>query len=240
MLDCGASAFERMRRREPAAGCVSTLEALAVALGQLEGPMAGGGIAQALLRAFDAAVSLQAQFVPAGPLTPADFASRAPTVPVGLPLATPAPPPASHIVHGPHRGRVSAYVICSSRHDVLTGRTALVPLENDDSWRAAAAAGALVEAAAMAAGLLWCTFSEATTACAERNTAERRKRGHRLVVLPAAKAAAAAGPTSLSSQGTPHQDGASQASGMQRLPDGVKLTAEARGDGGAAEAEGQH
>ena len=39
--------------------------------------------------------------------------------------------------------------------------------------------GTLDHAAALKVGLLWCTGAEAAAACAECNTRERRKRGHR-------------------------------------------------------------
>jgi len=99
IMDAGSSRFEQIRRREPAHGCVSTLEALAAALAMLEGcrddnsgsASAGStssSVARALLSAFDELVRLQKQFVP-GPLVAEDFHKQC----VSAPLRPPPPPP---------------------------------------------------------------------------------------------------------------------------------------------------
>ena len=221
IMGAGASRFEKIRRREPAPGCVSTLEALAAALALLEasttaaagsvddtaegtdGMSAAGGrqesVADVLLRAFDELVQVQSRFVPA-PLCPEDYhKQRVSASGPALPLATEEPVvPAQHEAAAATSDcgstlhhRVRAYAMCLTRTCALTATKSLVPVGVSDPGFAArmAAAGddcsSLSEGEALAAGLLWCTQTEAAAACQARNVAEQRKRGQRFVSLQA-------------------------------------------------------
>ena len=232
LMNAGTSRFEKIRRREPALGCVSTLEALAAALALLERSArprgrtgAGGGaaaadvwigsmpddpesVADALIAAFDELVRVQSRFVP-GPLVAEDFPDRRGTSPAAVPtpaaaasaapaLRTSSPSVLASVPRAVTAGgtdtsretrrgpRVRAYAMCLTRTCPLTASQTLVPVGIVDPGVAArAAGGALSEREALAAGLLWCTQTEAAAACRARNVAERRTRGQRFLSLPA-------------------------------------------------------
>jgi hypothetical protein len=143
-----------------------------------------------LLRAFDEMVLQQSRFVPAGALVEGDYHKRQACV-----------GPHQHVVRGgpsgggcssratdqgAHRGRERPYVFVLTRTCALTAAERIVPVGVADARvGAAAAAGALSREAARAAGLLWCTNSEAAALAYGYNDRERRKKGQRIAALPA-------------------------------------------------------
>lgn len=131
IVGCGASRFAAIRRREPALGCVSTLEALSMALGTMESPK----VSEVLLAAFDAMVLAQSRFVPAA-LAPEDYHKQQVAVPAAIaPPAAKSQAPASQAT-----GRVRAYAVCLTQHCRLTGVCTLVPVGIEDPTLGAQAA----------------------------------------------------------------------------------------------------
>ncbi len=132
IVGCGTSRFAAIRRREPALGCVSTLEALSIALGIME----GSTVAETLLAAFDAMVLAQSRFVPAG-LVAEDYQKQQVEVTVAL---APGRATRSELTAARTTGRARAYAICLTRHCSLTGVSTLVPVGVEDATLGARAA----------------------------------------------------------------------------------------------------
>jgi DTW domain-containing protein YfiP len=132
IVGCGTSRFAAIRRREPALGCVSTLEALSMALGTME----SSTVAETLLAAFDAMLLAQSRFVPAG-LVAEDYHKQQVAVPVAL---APGRATSSELTTARTSGRVRAYAMCLTRHCPLTGLTSLVPVGVEDATLGARAA----------------------------------------------------------------------------------------------------
>jgi len=136
-----------------------------------------------LLRVFDEAVRQQGRYVPTGPLGADESTQRrGGTVLPHLPLAQPKAPAEGHA--SAHTA-AEAWGFCASEHCALTAMATLVPAVPLALWEAALLAGTLDRSTALEIGLFWGSGPEAAAACAESNTRERRKRGHRFVALTA-------------------------------------------------------
>lgn len=120
IVGCGTSRFAAIRRREPALGCVSTLEALSAALGMMESLQ----VAEVLLAAFDAMVLTQSRFVPAA-LAPEDYYKQQAAVPSAT---APLRAARSQVTAPQATARVRAYAVCLTQHCPLTGKCTLVPV----------------------------------------------------------------------------------------------------------------
>ena len=192
LVGCGRSRYEEIRRREPAEGVVSTLEALAAALRLLEhasikdvgadNSCAPPVVSDVLLDCFELMVSKQKCFVPRRVSAPPVAKLSAAEVKERLRLRD--SKSEQKDAHGAHLGRRQAYVICKTHHCALTAKRELVPVGVDLAkvealqWQSSADA-------AVACGMLWCSATEAARACLVRNESERRPRGSRFVALPA-------------------------------------------------------